>query len=127
MSDQSPDAEELTVIVDDERAEPSVAGSADGCWVDVSVCRSLVADVLDHEGFGDRSLEVHVHLVDEEPMALLYAKYMGGEGPTDVLSFPVDDPPRCLTVYRCCWATSCSVRWSPTAKLRPTPAITTPN
>ena len=92
MSDELPDAEEPTVIVDDERAEPSVAGSADGCWVDVSACRSLVTDVLDHEGFGGRSLEVHVHVVDEEPMALLNAKYMGGEGPTDVLSFPVDDP-----------------------------------
>ncbi len=80
------------MIVDDERAEPPVAGSLDGCWVDVSACRSLVADVLDHEGLGGRRLEVHVHLVDEEPMATLNAEHMGGEGSTDVLSFPVDDP-----------------------------------
>ncbi len=80
------------MIVDDERAEPPVVGSVDGCWVDVSACRSLVADVLDHEGLGGRSLEVHVHVVDEEPMAMLNAKYMGGEGSTDVLAFPVDDP-----------------------------------
>ena len=92
MSDETPDAAELTVIVDDERAESPVAGSVDGCRVDVSVCRALVADVLNHEGLSGRRLEVHVHVVDEEPMATLNAEYMGGEGSTDVLSFPVDDP-----------------------------------
>ena len=80
------------VIVDDERVESPVAGSVDGCLVDVSVCRALVIDVLNHEGLSGRSLEVHVHVVDEEPMAKLNAEYMGGEGPTDVLSFPLDHP-----------------------------------
>ena len=92
MSDEPPDAAELTVIVDDERAESPVVGSVVGCRVDVSACQALVADVLDHEGLRGRRLEVHVHMVDEEPMARLNAEYMGGEGPTDVLSFPVDDP-----------------------------------
>ena len=91
MSDEPPDAAELTVIVDDERAESPVVGSVVGCRVDVSACQALVADVLDHEGLRGRRLEVHVHMVDEEPMARLNAEYMGGEGPTDVLSFPVDD------------------------------------
>ena len=71
-----------TVIVDDERS----------CPVDTADCRALVADVLDHEGLGGSDLEVHVHLVDEESMAALNTEYMGGEGPTDVLSFPLEDP-----------------------------------
>lgn len=71
-----------TVIVDDERAGP----------VDTADCRALVADVLHHEGLGGSNLEVHVHLVDEESMAALNAEHMGGEGPTDVLSFPLEDP-----------------------------------
>ncbi|MDG1465260.1 MAG: rRNA maturation RNAse YbeY, partial [Acidimicrobiales bacterium] len=71
-----------TVIVDDERAYP----------VDTADCRALVADVLDHEGMGGSDLEVHVHLVDAESMAALNAEHMGGEGPTDVLSFPLEDP-----------------------------------
>jgi len=71
-----------TVIVDDERA----------CPVDTADCRALVADVLEHEGLGGSDLEVHVHLVDEESMAVLNAEHMGGEGPTDVLSFPLEDP-----------------------------------
>jgi len=71
-----------TVIVDDERA----------CPVDTADCRALVADVLHHEGLGGSNLEVHVHLVDEESMAALNAEHMGGEGPTDVLSFPLEDP-----------------------------------
>ena len=76
-----------TVVVDDERAAPET-----GLPVDVDDCRALVADVLDHEGLVERDLEVHVHLVDEEPMAALNAEYMGGEGSTDVLSFPLEDP-----------------------------------
>ena len=61
MSDEPPDAAELTVIVDDERAESPVVGSVVGCRVDVSACQALVADVLDHEGLRGRRLEVHVH------------------------------------------------------------------
>ena len=95
MSVGPPDAGSIgapTVVVDDERVEPTAPGSTDGCPVDLAGCRALVADVLDHEGLGGRSLEVHVHVVDEGPMAALNAEHMGGDGPTDVLSFPVDDP-----------------------------------
>lgn len=95
MSDEPPDAGAPVgplVIVDDERATPSTAGTTDRRPVDVAACRSLVADVLQHEGLGNRSLEVHVHVVDEGPMAVLNVEHMGGDGPTDVLSFPVDDP-----------------------------------
>ena len=77
----------LTVIVDDEREEAEAE-----CLVDAEVCRTLVADVLDHEHLDGYDVEVHVHLVDEEAMAALNLEHMGVEGPTDVLSFPIEDP-----------------------------------
>ena len=75
------------MVMDDERAEPSI-----GRPVDIDACRLLVADVLTHEGLGGRDLEVHVHLVDEEAMTALNVEHMAGSGPTDVLSFPLEDP-----------------------------------
>ena len=75
------------VIVDDERA----TGSPNHA-VDVDRWAGLVADVLAAEGLGDRPVEVHVHFVDESAMEDLNREHMGGEGPTDVLAFPVDDP-----------------------------------
>ena len=35
--------------------------------------------------------ELSILLVDEEPMANLHVKFMGEPGPTDVLSFPMDE------------------------------------
>ncbi|GIU92303.1 MAG: endoribonuclease YbeY [Acidimicrobiia bacterium] len=35
--------------------------------------------------------EVSITLVDEAEMARLNRRYMGGDGPTDVLAFPVED------------------------------------
>ena len=75
------------VIVDDERA----TGSPNHA-VDVDRWAGLVADVLAAEGLGDRPVEVHVHFVDESAMEDLNREHLGGEGPTDVLAFPVDDP-----------------------------------
>ena len=75
------------VIVDDEQA----TGSPDYA-VDVDRWAGLVANVLAAEGLGDRPVEVHVHFVDESAMEDLNREHMGGEGPTDVLAFPVDDP-----------------------------------
>ena len=76
-----------TVVVDDERADPEA-----GPPVDADRWMSLIDDVLDAEGLGGRPVEVHVHFVDEAPMADLNATHLGGDGPTDVLSFPVDVP-----------------------------------
>lgn len=73
--------------MDDERA----TGSPNHA-VDVDRWAGLVADVLAAEGLGDRPVEVHVHFVDESAMEDLNREHMGGEGPTDVLAFPVDDP-----------------------------------
>lgn len=77
----------LRVVVDDERDDPDPAHP-----VDVDRWGDLVRDVLAVEGHDGCDLEVHLHFVDEGPMARLNVEHMGGEGPTDVLSFPVDDP-----------------------------------
>ena len=77
----------ITVIVDDERGDLEA-----GCLIDTEDCRMLVADVLTHEDLSERDFEVHVHLVDEEPIAALNLEHMGLEGPTVVLSFPIEDP-----------------------------------
>ena len=77
----------LRVVVDDERDDPDPAHP-----VDVDRWGALVGDVLAAEGLDGRDLEVHLHFVDEGPMAGLNAEHMGGDGPTDVLSFPIDHP-----------------------------------
>ncbi|MFL5767038.1 MAG: rRNA maturation RNase YbeY [Actinomycetota bacterium] len=46
--------------------------------------RTLVAE-------GKASSELSVSFVEEEEIADLHVRYMGEEGPTDVLSFPLED------------------------------------
>jgi probable rRNA maturation factor len=41
---------------------------------------------------GREMVEVSLSLVDEDEMADLHRRYMGEDGPTDVLSFPMDEP-----------------------------------
>lgn len=43
------------------------------------------------EGEGVSSAELSVSFVDEDEMAALHRDFMGEEGPTDVLSFPLDE------------------------------------
>ena len=53
----------------------------------------LASDVLLAEGVGRNApngVEVSVLFVDEAAIATLNWQYMGKEGPTDVLSFPID-------------------------------------
>ncbi len=50
----------------------------------------LVAFVLSVRGVGDGDVDLHV--VDAGEMAALNAEHLGGEGPTDVLAFPLDEP-----------------------------------
>ena len=73
----------MTVVVADERV-------ADVAHVDVDVERwkLLAANVL-----GDRGAtgELTLTFVDAEEIAVLNAEHMGKSGPTDVLSFPMDD------------------------------------
>lgn len=69
----------VSVIVSDEQCE--IALDADR-WA------ALAADALSSL---NRSGELTLTFVDREEIASLNAEYMGHDGPTDVLSFPLDD------------------------------------
>jgi probable rRNA maturation factor len=56
--------------------------------VDVDGLLSLADECLRGEGVSDA--ELSLSLVTEEEIADLHRRYMGEEGPTDVLSFPLD-------------------------------------
>lgn len=69
-----------TVVVVDEQ---------DACPVDVATWQLLAARVLDAEGVrGDA--ELSLLFVDRVAMAELNGTFKGGDGPTDVLAFPID-------------------------------------
>ncbi len=53
---------------------------------------ALAREVLISEGV-DGDSELNLTFIDAEEMAGLNAEHMGKEGPTDVLSFPLDDEP----------------------------------
>lgn len=68
-----------TIFLADEQADD--VGS-----IDLS---GLALHVLDHEGYPER-VEVTVLLVDEPTIAGYNERFMGREGPTDVLAFPLE-------------------------------------
>jgi len=74
------------VVAADERSvddSPAVA-------VDVGRWQRLALDVLtDHEVIGELTLT----FIDRDDITELNAEHMGNAGPTDVLSFPMDDEP----------------------------------
>ena len=75
------DEGDLEVFVSDEQdAQP----------VDVVRWEALARDVLEAEGVSGEA-ELALLFVDEASMAELNEKFMGHEGPTDVLAFPIDD------------------------------------
>jgi len=69
----------VVVASDDQADEP----------VDIDRWSRLAADVLADEGVEG---ELNLLFVDEAAMAVLNEQHMGHEGPTDVLSFPIDGP-----------------------------------
>jgi len=69
----------VVVARDDQADEP----------VDVDRWRRLATDVLAAE---DEAGELNLLFVDEAAMAELNQGHMDHEGPTDVLSFPIDGP-----------------------------------
>jgi probable rRNA maturation factor len=73
----------LTVVGADEQ-QPGELHIA----IDVDRWCRLAADVLRAEG---RAGELTLTFVDREEIAALNAEHMGVDGPTDVLSFPLDD------------------------------------
>ena len=75
-----------TVVVADERSD----AESSGVLVDVDRWRRLAIDVLVDSG---ATGELTLSFVDSEDIAELNLEHMGKSGPTDVLSFPMDDEP----------------------------------
>jgi probable rRNA maturation factor len=69
----------------------SVLSHRDPEPLEFSAFERLATFVLEREDAPD-AVELSIALVDLSEMAELNAKYRGKEGPTDVLSFPCDDP-----------------------------------
>ncbi len=67
-------------VADEQSAEP----------VDRVQLVELARNVLDAEGVRGEA-ELSMLFVDEAAMAELHKRFLGKEGPTDVLSFPIDD------------------------------------
>lgn len=61
---------------------------------DRPVDTAMLVDLARHtlRGVGVRDMQVDLTLVDDAQMATLNAVHMGGDGPTDVLAFPLDLP-----------------------------------
>lgn len=77
---------DLTVVAADERS----ADDSPEVIVDVARWERLAVSVLLDEG---ASGELTLTFIDADDMAELNAEHMGKSGPTDVLSFPMDDDP----------------------------------
>jgi probable rRNA maturation factor len=83
-------------------ADPGPAEPPDGDWphvlisnrqhapIDEEGMRSLARDTLLGEGI--EHAELSVSFVDADEIAELHERFMDEPGPTDVLSFPLDDP-----------------------------------
>lgn len=71
----------MTVLVSDEHPSSGV---------DPEHLRSLAEAVLSAEGFPPEA-EVSITLVDDDEMASWNSRALGQSGPTDVLSFPVEN------------------------------------
>jgi probable rRNA maturation factor len=67
------------ILIDDRQSD----------LVDVGALRALAARCLTDEGIANA--ELSVSFVTEEEIADLHERYMHEEGPTDVLSFPLDE------------------------------------
>jgi len=65
--------------------------TVDDTAVDVDACCELLSAVLADEGVALRA-SATILLVDADEIASLAAEHLGHEGPTDVLSFPIDGP-----------------------------------
>jgi probable rRNA maturation factor len=75
-----------TVVVADERSDDDSTDIV----VDVDRWQRLALDVLVDSGAAG---ELTLSFVDLDDIAELNAEHMGASGPTDVLSFPMDDEP----------------------------------
>lgn len=69
----------------------SVVSHRDPEVLDLSPFERLAAFVLEREDAPD-AVELSIAIVDTDEMADLNERFRGKSGPTDVLSFPCDDP-----------------------------------
>ena len=79
-----------------ETDSPTVFGADEQHEVEVDVARwiRLARLVLDSERVTERygaEVEMSLMFVDETTIAELNVRFLGGDGPTDVLSFPLDE------------------------------------
>jgi probable rRNA maturation factor len=73
--------------------EVFVADEQDDITIDTDRWLRLAAQVLSAQGVtgkGTPDVEMSLYFVDETAISALNAQYMGKDGPTDVLSFPID-------------------------------------
>lgn len=63
---------------------------ADRPDIDEEELAAFAASILERESL-DRDSNLSVIFVDDEAMSLLNARHLGGRGPTDVLSLPIED------------------------------------
>jgi probable rRNA maturation factor len=76
--------------VTDDGGHPAVLiSNRQAAPIDEPALVALARDTL--RGEGVERAELSVSFVDELEMADLHVRFMGEEGPTDVLSFPLDD------------------------------------
>ncbi len=75
---------------DEGEVEVFVADEQSAQTVEVARWEALARSVLAHEGV-EGDAELALMFVDEATMTELNGTFMGGDGPTDVLAFPIDD------------------------------------
>ena len=76
---------------DDDGSHPAVLiSNRQSIAVDEGGPTTLAIQTLEGEGLTQR-VELSVSFVDEAEMAELHVRFMDEEGPTDVLSFPLDE------------------------------------
>jgi probable rRNA maturation factor len=76
----SDDGSHPAVLISDRQSIP----------LDIDGLTALAGDTLRAEGSSDR-VELSVSFVDDAEMTELHQRYMQEDGPTDVLSFPLDE------------------------------------
>jgi probable rRNA maturation factor len=73
--------------------EVTVVDDQDACAIDAARWAALARAVLTDEGVTGPA-ELALRFVGEGEISLLNETYLGHLGPTDVLSFPIEDDPR---------------------------------
>jgi probable rRNA maturation factor len=79
MTDADPDHSDIEILIDNRQDDP----------VDEEALTELALRTL--QGEGVKTGELSVSFVTPDEIAELHERFMGEEGPTDVLSFPQED------------------------------------